>query len=137
MEKSKYRFPFWPAMLHAKCPRCRRGDLFVNNSMYGFKGQVMHATCSHCGLTYEREPGYFYVAMFISYAMNVAEMVTVAVAISILTGSKNPWLYCAIILTIAIGLSPLNFRYSRVLLLYWLTPGLHYHPEMSEDNNHG
>ncbi|MDN5287834.1 MAG: hypothetical protein JWR38_4108 [Mucilaginibacter sp.] len=132
MENKEYKLALWPAFVHAKCPRCRRGDMFTN-SMYGFHGQVMHKTCPHCGLVYEREPGYFYVAMFASYALNVAEMVTIAVAISVLTGSNNPWLYVTIILAIALILAPFNFRYSRVMLLYWLTPGLHYHPEMSQD----
>ena len=132
MENKQYKLAAWPAIVHAKCPRCRRGKLFANG-MYGFKGQVMNTTCSHCGLVFEREPGYFYVAMFVSYAFNVAEMVTIAVAISVLTGSRNPWLYVSIILGVAVVLSPFNFRYSRVILLHWLTPGLHYHPELSQD----
>jgi hypothetical protein len=53
----------------------------------------MYEKCSHCGLHYEREPGYWYVAMFVSYAFNVAQMVTFAVATYILTGSNSPWLY--------------------------------------------
>ncbi|WP_184549375.1 DUF983 domain-containing protein [Mucilaginibacter sp. FT3.2] len=133
MENTQYKLAAWPAIVHAKCPRCRRGDLFAN-SMYGLKAQEMNKTCPHCGLTFEREPGYFYVAMFVSYALNVAQMVTLAVAISVLTGSHNPWLYCGVILTVAVVLSPFNFRYSRVALLHWLTPGLHYNPEMSKDN---
>jgi uncharacterized protein (DUF983 family) len=133
MESTPYKLAAWPAIVHAKCPRCRRGDLFATG-MYTFKGQQMHTTCTHCGLVYEREPGYFYVAMFVSYALNVAEIITLAVAISVLTGSSNPWLYCGIILSVAVVLSPFNFRYSRVALLHWLTPGLHYHPEMSADN---
>jgi uncharacterized protein (DUF983 family) len=132
MENNNYKLAAWPAFVHGKCPRCRRGDIFVN-SMYGFHGQAMNKTCPHCGLTYEIEPGYFYVAMLVSYAMNVAEMVTLAVAIHILTGSNNPWLYTAIILGLAVVLSPFNFRYSRIMLLHWLTPGLHYQPEMSKD----
>jgi uncharacterized protein (DUF983 family) len=123
----------WPAIVHAKCPQCRRGDMFAT-SMYSFKSQVMNKTCTHCGLTYEREPGYFYVSMLVSYAMFVAEMVALAVAIHILTSSHNPWLYVGIILTAGVLLSPFNFRYSRVILLHWLTPGLHYHPELSENN---
>jgi uncharacterized protein (DUF983 family) len=132
METPKYKLSAWSAFASAKCPRCRRGDLFITG-MYEFKGQEMHKICSHCGLVYEREPGYFYVAMFASYALNVAEMVTLAVAISVLTGSSNPWLYVTIILGVAVALAPFNYRYSRVMLLHWLTPGLHYHPEMSED----
>ena len=104
------------------------------NSMYGWHNQRMLKTCSHCGFTYEIEPGYFYVAMLISYAMNVAEMVTLAVAINILTGNENPWLYVIVLLPAAFILSPFNFRYSRVILLHWLTPGLHYQKELSEDN---
>jgi uncharacterized protein (DUF983 family) len=133
MSTTENKYPAWPAIVHAKCPRCRRGDLFAT-PMYGFKSQKMNETCPHCGLVFEREPGYFYVAMFVSYALFVAEMVTLAVAISVLSGSRNPWVYVSIIIAVGVALSPFNFRYSRVLLLHWLTPGLHYHPEMSEDN---
>jgi uncharacterized protein (DUF983 family) len=131
---SKYtKLPVWPAVVHAKCPQCRRGNMF-STPMYGLKSQVMNKTCPHCGLTFEREPGYFYVAMLVSYAMFVAEMVTLAVAINVLTGSRNPWVYIGVVMSAGIILSPFNFRYSRVILLFWLTPGLHYHPELSGDN---
>ena len=115
------------AALHAKCPKCRTGNMF-ENSIYSFKGQKMHSECPHCGFHFEIEPGFFYVAMFVSYAINVALMVTVAVGTYILTQSENPWLYAPLILLTAFVLSPVNFRYSRVILLYWLTPGVHYDP---------
>ncbi len=133
MNHKETSLPVWPAIVHAKCPRCRRGSMFVT-PMYGLKSQAMNKTCPHCGLTFEREPGYFYVAMLLSYAMFVAEMVSLAVAIHVLSESNNPWLYVIIIISAGIILSPFNFRYSRVILLHWLTPGLHYHPEMSADN---
>ena len=120
--------PVWPAFTHAQCPRCRRGDMF-STPMYDFGSQKMNKTCPHCGLEFEREPGYFYVAMLVSYAMFVAEMVALGIATNVLSGaSHNPWLYIGIILTTGVLLSPFNFRYSRVILLYWLTPGLHYEP---------
>jgi len=133
MNNQDLKLAAWPAVVHAKCPRCRRGDMF-STPMYGFKSQVMNKICPHCGLTYEREPGYFYVAMLVSYAMFVAEMVTLAVAISVLTGSRNPWVYVLVVMSVGIILSPFNFRYSRVILLHWLTPGLHYQPETSKDH---
>ena len=132
MNNQEIKLAAWPAMVHAKCPRCRKGNMFAT-PMYGFKSQKMNTTCPHCALVFEREPGYFYVAMFVSYALFVAEMVTLSVAIRVLTGSSNPWLYSAIIIAVGVILSPFNFRYSRVALLYWLTPGLHYHPELSGD----
>ena len=121
------------AAVNAKCPKCRRGDMFANG-MYSFSSQKMNETCPHCGFKFEIEPGYFYVAMFVSYAFNVAQMVTLAFAIHLLTGSKNPWIYVTVLLSSAVLLSPFNFRYSRVVLLDWLTPGVHYDPNRSRDD---
>jgi uncharacterized protein (DUF983 family) len=130
LDKSAPVIPAGPAALHAKCPKCRVGNMFANG-LYSFSGQKMNNECPHCGFHFEIEPGYFYVAMFVSYALNVAEMVTLAVATYILTGSESPWLYAAILLSVAFIVSPVNFRYSRVVLLYWLTPGLNYDPRRS------
>jgi len=116
------------AALQCKCPKCRKGDMFASR-MYSFSRQKNYTNCPYCNFQFEMEPGYFYVAMFVSYAMNVAQMVTFAVATYVLTGSESPWLYIAILLGAAFALSPINFRYSRVILLYWLTPNLNYDPE--------
>jgi uncharacterized protein (DUF983 family) len=121
------------AAIHCKCPKCRRGDMFAN-SMYGFSSQKMNKQCSHCGYTFEIEPGYFYVAMFVSYAFNIAQMVTLAVGLYILTGTRNPWIYVGALLGVSVVLSPFNFRYSRVVLLYWLTPGVHFDPNRARDD---
>ena len=119
------------AMAHAKCPRCRKGNMF-QNSMYGFHVQKMYKYCPYCGFEFEQEPGYFYVSMFASYALNIAEMVATVIAIYTFThNADSPWLYIFIILGVSVMLSPFNFRYSRVMLLYWLTPrGVKYHPEI-------
>ncbi|MBC7743896.1 MAG: DUF983 domain-containing protein [Flavobacterium sp.] len=117
------------AALHSKCPRCRQGNLFAN-SMYGLKPQKMFENCSYCGLRYEREPGYFYVAMFVSYAFNIAQMIGIALLTFVISGeAESPWIYMATIFTGILLFSPFNYRYSRIILLYWLTPGLHYAPE--------
>lgn len=127
LDKSNQPPSAFSAALHAKCPKCRQGNMFAN-SMYGLSAQRMHTSCPACGFVFETEPGYFYVAMFVSYALNVAQMVTLAVGTYILTGSESPWLYVGILLSVVLVLSPFNFRYSRVILLYWLTPGLRYDP---------
>jgi hypothetical protein len=103
--------------------------------MYNLSGQKMHKNCPHCGFYFEVELGYFYVAMFVSYALNVALLVTLGVGTYILTHSENPWLYTPLLLISAFLLSPVNFRYSRVILLYWLTPGVHFDPAKAGNNN--
>lgn len=121
------------ALVHSKCPRCRRGKVF-QNSMYGFKSQKMYDHCPHCNLKFEREPGYFYVAMFVSYGLNVVQMILSGMLAYFVTGNTtNPWLYMAVIFPAVIILSPFNYRYSRLVLLHYLTPGLNYIPEMSRN----
>lgn len=84
---------------------------------------------------FEIEPGYFYAAMYVSYALNIAEAVTLTVATLVLTqNTTSPWLYLGVILGGCFILSPINFRYSRVILLYWLSPKVHYHPELDTDD---
>lgn len=119
------------AVIQCKCPRCREGAIFTGN-MYALKAQGTNEFCPVCNLRFEREPGFFYVAMFISYAMNVAEMITISVAAYILGLDlvyENLWVYAGIILVGVLLFSPFNYRYSRVFLLHWLTPGLGYMPK--------
>lgn len=129
--KAPYVNSAFKAALHGKCPECRTGNMFANGPFNLF-GQKMNEDCPYCGFHFEVELGYFYVAMFVSYALNVAILVTCGVATYILSGSENPWLYLAATLLPALLLSPFTFRYSRIILLYWLTPGLHFDPERAK-----
>ena len=123
------------AMLHAKCPRCRRGNMF-SGGIYHFGSNKILDHCPHCNLYYEIEPGYFYAAMYVSYAFNVAEAFTIAVLTYLLThNSTSPWLYIGTMISGCVLLSPINFRYSRVLLLYWLSPKIHYQPHLDTDDS--
>jgi uncharacterized protein (DUF983 family) len=113
------------AVVKAKCPQCRQGNIF-QGSTYSFKGQVTNEVCSHCGFRFEIEPGYFYAAMYVSYALNVAEIVNTGNLTFYFTRSESPWLYIGIIMAVILILSPFNYRYSRVILLHWLTPRVKY-----------
>lgn len=120
-EVSKFR-----AVLGARCPRCRRGHIF-SGSAYAFRLQRTSENCPVCNLKFEREPGFFYVAMFVSYAMSVAEIITIGCACYILglpLVYERLWHYFFAIVTGVLILSPINYRYSRVILLHYLTPGL-------------
>ncbi len=53
-----------------KCPRCRKGDLFIKP--FEIKNPLnMPDRCSNCDLNYSPEPGYYFGAMFISYGWTV------------------------------------------------------------------
>ena len=118
--------PQLDAIIKAYCPRCRRGEVF-NGPVYGLSFQKMNDVCPKCGLRFEVEPGYFYAAMYVSYAFNVAQIITVGVATFYLSGgSDSPWLYIGVIFAAIFLCAPFNFRYSRVILLHWLSPKVKY-----------
>ena len=117
------------AVLQSKCPRCRRGKIFTG-SLYGFNLQRTNETCSHCHMKFEIEPGFFYGAMYVSYAFVVAEMLNVGLLTYLITGNdKSPWLYIVSILLSVFALTPINYRYSKVFLLHFLAPKVKYKPE--------
>jgi uncharacterized protein (DUF983 family) len=129
-DHDKNALSLMPSLMACKCPRCRVGKVYEHGP-YSLTNRIMLTNCNHCGLVYEKEPGYFYAAMYVGYAFIVAELVSMAMVISLLTGSENPWLYISFTLLFVLLMSPFNYRYSRMLLMYFLTPGLRYHPEMS------
>lgn len=116
------------AMLHCKCPKCRRGSVFTG-SMYGWDIQRVKVVCGHCAQKFEIEPGYFFTAMYISYAMNVIEMILLGFLTWYTIGpltDENFYTYLSIFFLGAIVFYPFNFRYSRIILLHWLTPNIRY-----------
>jgi len=99
----------------------------------------MNQTCPACGLRFEREPGYFYIAMFVSYAMNVLQIIGIALACNLAGLSleyENLWRYISFIFAGVVLFSPLNFRYSRLSVLYWLSPGVYYDPNWRSRKKH-
>ena len=66
--------PLYSVIFH-KCPRCHTGKLwkkiiiqYIPNLTKG--DFAMYEDCSHCGLNYEREPGFWWGAMYIGYAFS-------------------------------------------------------------------
>ena len=111
-EKTKFR-----ALLGAKCPKCKIGDVFAYPA-FSLKYFKTHKNCPHCGLQYEREPSFFTGAMYISYFMNVGLVVSVLVFIRVFLNDPELWVYFAIFIPIYLPFIPLVFRYSRMILLY-------------------
>lgn len=124
-----YTISKFKAATQCKCPRCRTGYMF-EGSVFRFKVKKMNKNCPHCGLRFEMEPGFFYVSMFVSYALSVAQFVTACIATFVLSGgSESPWLYLTVCILTAVVLAGFNFRYSRVIQMYWLTPKLSFNPK--------
>lgn len=110
------------ATVSNKCPRCHVGRVFVTNNPYSFRnGLTMNKRCPHCHLKYEREVGYFYGAMYVSYAIQVM-CLAMFFALSLLWWHLEPFILVIIIISTTASIFPLNFRYSRIAWIAFFTP---------------
>ena len=82
----------------------------------------MNKACDVCGLEFEIEPGFFWGAMYVSYAISVATAITSAVVLYVLFNDPEAWVYITTIITLIVLMSPLSYRYSRVLMIYFFSP---------------
>ena len=58
------------SILNYQCPRCRSSKLFKEPFEFS-KPLNMHQKCQVCNQDFEPEPGFYFGAMFISYALSV------------------------------------------------------------------
>lgn len=101
-----------------KCPSCGEGKIFIKTGFFNLRLPKMHSHCSNCNLKYEKEVGFFWGAMFVSYALLVAEIITFIVASKVLF---NTTLDNTMIWLIVLGIlltSKFNFKLSRVIWIY-------------------
>lgn len=111
------------SILTCKCPKCRKGDLFVGNEIRRPKQLfAMHKECLECGQTYEPEPGFYFGAMFISYAFNTALFVLIWLLYFYLTENFSIGIFLAIMGISAIIFLPLFYRWSRSIWISIFIP---------------
>ena len=106
------------AILKAKCPKCRDGKMFEFPLTHVLKFSRMHRHCPVCGLRFEVEPGFYFGAMYISYAMSVMIFVVVGFGIYHLFNDPDYYYYMIGIPMVVLILLPVMYRYSRVLFLH-------------------
>jgi hypothetical protein len=93
----------------------------------------MDNSCKVCGEKYTREPGFFFGAMFISYALNVAWFVAAWVATLIfIPEEENILLIASIIIGFGLVMAPLTYRLSRLI---WINMFVHYEPVTSKNES--
>lgn len=76
----------------------------------------MHLQCSHCDEKYEKEPGGFYGAMYVSYALMVGWFVLCWALDYFFVQSETIYFLIFVISSIILFM-PLTFRISRMLWL--------------------
>lgn len=105
------------------CPRCQEGKFFVSHP-YDLKnvGNVLEH-CPVCDMKYEKEPGFFYGAMYVSYALGVALFVTLWTSFNLWFPSASTTVQITTIVSVAVVLSPLLYALSKII---WANLFYHY-----------
>lgn len=103
------------SVLKAKCPVCHEGKVFEGNTYDLSKLGRMYPKCPNCGHRYEKDPGFFYGAMYVSYALTVTLSVIIFAATYLIYPEAGAWLYIGLIVAVVFVLAPLTFRVSRLV----------------------
>jgi uncharacterized protein (DUF983 family) len=99
------------AVAAGRCPRCRRGRIFQGRF-------AMHPTCPVCALRFEREPGYFTGAMYVSYALGLPVITVSTVLVLLVAPQLSFEATAAVVFVLFLPFVPLIFRYSRILWIH-------------------
>ncbi|WP_194774497.1 DUF983 domain-containing protein [Pararhodonellum marinum] len=106
------------AIIQAKCPKCRKGDLF-SVPVYSYsKLTQIQSKCPVCQKELVPEPDFYYGAMFISYALSVALFINVMIVLNFFFNDPDLMVYLITVIIANLLLLPLMLRYSKVFYLY-------------------
>lgn len=111
------------------CPRCQEGPFFKTKNPYDLKDfDKINPACTYCGESFQREPGFYIGAMYISYALSVAMVITAFVGFVIIFGFDIEHVLAGLIPAIII-LLPVLFRTARII---WLNIFVKYDPQSAK-----
>jgi uncharacterized protein (DUF983 family) len=99
-----------------KCPRCHQGKILKYPPYQIGKLLETEETCTNCDLKYEKEPGFFYGAMYVSYALTSGIfIVTYILQITLLNLPIT--MFAIFMVSLLLFTFPFIARWSRILWL--------------------
>jgi len=103
------------SILTLTCPQCQEGKFMVSHP-YRIKnmGQVRD-TCDKCGLNYKPEIGFYFGAMYVSYALGVAVFVTIWASCNWFFENVGVWTQIALVVGALVVLTPYLNALSKII----------------------
>jgi uncharacterized protein (DUF983 family) len=103
------------SIIKFKCPRCNEGEFFVSHPYDLSKIGDIKEHCSECGLKYEKEPGFYYGAMYVAYALGVALFVTLWTSFNLFFPFVSVGIQILVIILATVFLSPVMYALSKII----------------------
>lgn len=105
-------------MVQLKCPRCGKGDLFDKKGLIVYTSMLdMPENCTHCGLKYMLEPGFWLGALWTSYPIVIAIELPF-LFLAIFTEGNAVWLYFSLMLMSLAIAYPVMLRLGRSMWIH-------------------
>ena len=104
-------------MVKGKCPHCGKGYVFYKNQPF-FSLPKMKEDCDVCNYHFDREPGYFLGAMYISYGLAVFEGIITFLLCRIFFPQMETFYVALTLCGIVVLFSMRNYKWSRVFYMY-------------------
>ncbi len=109
------------SFLLGRCPQCRRGSIF-KTGLISTKFKDVHEHCPHCRVKYEQEPGFFWGAMYVSYALIVGLLIFLSILMFSIYEDPSLLLLSLVIIGVSVVFTPFIMRLSRLILIYIAAP---------------
>lgn len=123
---------FIPSLVSGKCPKCRTGKVFTHPFYDLMHYTSVHKNCPVCGIKFETEPGFFWGAMYFTYAINVGISIVTGFSLYFFFGDPELWIYISVIIPLILLLTPTMVRFSRLLMMYVAAPYRKYNPQAAK-----
>lgn len=104
-------------ILKEKCPHCGKGNVYEKKKQF-FELPVMRERCDTCNYYFDREPGYFLGAMYISYGLAVLQSVLTFLLLYFFFPTTPTIWVVLIILVILFLFSLKNYKLSRIIYIH-------------------
>jgi uncharacterized protein (DUF983 family) len=105
------------SILYNKCPKCHEGEFFVTKNPYNFKKfDKLQEKCNVCGEIYEKENGFYYGAMYVSYGLAVLMGIAEFLFTYFILGLDEIWFLGIFVLSM-LTLWTILFRKARIIYI--------------------
>ncbi|MBC7695633.1 MAG: DUF983 domain-containing protein [Burkholderiales bacterium] len=104
-------------ILKERCPNCGKGEVFKKKNSI-FELPVMNDKCEKCQYYFDREPGYFIGAMYISYGLAVLQGILTFLIINTFFSEVSTIYLVLIIVAVIAAFSLKNYKLSRIIYMH-------------------
>lgn len=103
------------SVFKGKCPQCHEGEFFVSHPYdISHMGDVKES-CEKCGLKNFKEPGFYYGAMYVAYALGVFTFVFFWLSMYLFFNEVSTAIQIGVVLLAIFLLGPYLFSLSKII----------------------